>query len=72
MFVDGQEDPLLNEEQVGTDEETLTRIIVGRSEIDLEDIKERFFDRYKKSLGKMIEDDCGGLYKHMLIAIVKD
>ena len=57
---------------LGTDDNTLIRIVIARSEIDLEDIKDRFFDMYNKSLKKMILDDCSGYYKKLLVAIVKD
>jgi len=57
---------------MGTKDDNLIRIVIGRSEIDLEDIKDRFFDMYNKSLKKMIEDDCSGNYKRLLVAIVKD
>lgn len=40
---------------MGTADKTLIRLVIGRSEIDLEDIKERFFDMYNKSLAKMIK-----------------
>jgi len=54
----------------GTDDDTLIRIIISRSELDLEDIKEVFYHKYEeKSLFKMIEDDCGGDYKRLLLAI---
>ena len=56
----------------GTDDQTLIRVIVARSEVDLEDIKERFFDKYSKSLAKMIKDDTSGDYKRMLVALVKE
>ena len=57
---------------LGTDETTLIRVVIARSEIDLEDIKDRFFDMYNKSLKKMIIDDCSGYFKDLLVAIVKD
>lgn len=56
----------------GTADQRLIRIVIGRSEIDLEEIKDRFFDMYNKSLKKMIEDDTSGNYKRLLVAIVKD
>lgn len=56
----------------GTDDETLIRIVVARSEIDMVEIKERFFDKYNKSLAKMIKDDTSGDYKNLLIALVKE
>jgi annexin A7/11 len=55
---------------LGTNDQTLIRIVVGRSEIDLADIKDRFFDMYNKSLAKMIKDDCSGHYKDLLVTIV--
>merc|ERR1711865_879685 len=57
---------------MGTSDDRLIRIVIGRSEIDLEEIKERFFDMYNKSLKKMITDDISGNYKRLMIAIVKD
>ena len=57
---------------MGTDETTLIRVVIARSEIDLEDIKDRFFDMYNKSLKKIIIDDCSRYFKQLLVAIVKD
>lgn len=55
----------------GTDDRTLIRIIVSRAEKDLEDIKAAFLQTYKKTLKKMIEDDCSGHYRNLLIKIVE-
>lgn len=57
---------------MGTDDETLIRVIVARSEIDMVEIKEAFFAKYRKSLAHMIKDDTSGDYKRMLIALVGD
>ena len=40
---------------LGTDEESLTRIMVSRSEIDLENIKECFKKKYSKTLYSFIK-----------------
>lgn len=54
----------------GTDDDGLIRIIVSRSEIDMIEIKEAFFNLYNKSLAKMIKDDVTGYYRDMLVGIV--
>lgn len=54
----------------GTDDDTLVRIIVSRSEIDLQPTKETFIKLHKKSLVNWIESDCSGDYKKLLVAIV--
>ncbi|XP_019645089.1 PREDICTED: annexin A6-like [Branchiostoma belcheri] len=57
---------------LGTDDSTLIRCIVSRSEIDLQQVKEVFETRYGRPLSEAIKDECGGDYKNMLLAIVKD
>jgi annexin A7/11 len=53
----------------GTDDDTLIRVVVGRAEKDLEEVKAKFLDKYSKHLGTMIKGDCNGDYKRMLLAI---
>ncbi|XP_033474927.1 annexin A3a isoform X1 [Epinephelus lanceolatus] len=53
----------------GTDERTLNRIMVSRSEIDLLDIRAEFKKLYEYSLHSAIESDCGGKYGKTLLKI---
>ncbi|KAM9312732.1 annexin A6 [Gastrophryne carolinensis] len=54
---------------VGTDEQTLTRIMISRSEIDLYNIRKEFNDAYEKSLHHCIESETSGDYRKSLLAI---
>ncbi|XP_075572052.1 annexin A6 isoform X2 [Pelecanus crispus] len=53
----------------GTDERTLTRIMISRSEIDLFNIRGEFVDLFDKSLHHMIEKDTSGDYRKALLAL---
>ncbi|XP_008332493.1 annexin A13-like [Cynoglossus semilaevis] len=55
---------------VGTDEDTLIRIIVGRSEIDLETIKDMYLEKYDVTLKDALDSECGGDFKRLLIEIL--
>jgi len=55
---------------VGTDDKTLIRILVSRSEIDLGDIKVVFEKKYGKSLESWITGDTSGDYKKLLLKII--
>lgn len=53
----------------GTDDTTLIRVVVTRSEVDMVDIKAEYEKRHGSSLSKAIQGDCSGDYKRMLIAL---
>uniref|UniRef100_A0A8C3B2U3 Annexin n=1 Tax=Cyclopterus lumpus TaxID=8103 RepID=A0A8C3B2U3_CYCLU len=53
----------------GTDEDTLIRIIVCRSEYDLETIKDLYLEKYDVSLKEALKDECGGDFKRLLLGI---
>ncbi|XP_030624229.1 annexin A13 [Chanos chanos] len=53
----------------GTDEDTLIRIIVCRSEIDLETIKDMYLEKYDVSLKDALSSECSGDFKRLLLAI---
>ncbi|XP_020646858.3 annexin A7 [Pogona vitticeps] len=54
----------------GTDDSTLVRIVVTRSEIDLVQIKYVFAQMFQKTLATMISSDTSGDYRRLLLAIV--
>uniref|UniRef100_A0A4W4F856 Annexin n=1 Tax=Electrophorus electricus TaxID=8005 RepID=A0A4W4F856_ELEEL len=54
----------------GTDEDTLIRIIVGRSEVDLETIKDMYLEKYDMTLKDALNSECGGDFKRLLVAIL--
>lgn len=62
---------LKNMKGIGTDDEELSKIVVWRSEIDLEEIKEEFNEIAGKSLGEYIGLDTSGHFRSLLLAIVK-
>ncbi|XP_068603985.1 annexin A13 [Brachionichthys hirsutus] len=53
----------------GTDEGTLIRIIVCRSEYDLETIKDLYLEKYDVSLKDALKDECSGDFKRLLLAV---
>lgn len=55
---------------VGTNEDTLIRIIVGRSEIDLETVKDMYLEKYDVTLKEALDSECGGDFKRLLIEIL--
>ncbi|GFR74427.1 annexin [Elysia marginata] len=57
---------------LGTDDDTLVRIVASRCEVDMVQIKEAFKYEYGKTLGSFISDDCTGDYRKMLLALIGD
>ncbi|KAL4240838.1 hypothetical protein ACF0H5_001625 [Mactra antiquata] len=55
---------------LGTDEETLIRIIASRSEIDMVQIKAEFLELTKKTLYRYIQEDTSFNFKKILCALV--
>ncbi|XP_065364914.1 annexin B10-like [Calliphora vicina] len=55
---------------MGTDDTTLIRIIVSRSEIDLGNIKEEFERIYNRTLVSAVKSETSGDYKRALCALI--
>ncbi|XP_073717144.1 annexin A3a [Misgurnus anguillicaudatus] len=53
----------------GTDEDTLTRLMVSRAEVDMMDIKAEYKKLYQRPLGKEISSDVSGNYEDCLMMI---
>ncbi|XP_051156041.1 annexin B10-like [Leptopilina boulardi] len=57
-------------EGMGTDDQTLIRIIVTRSDIDLGNIKEEYERFFDKTLVSSVKNDTSGDYKRALVALI--
>jgi len=57
---------------IGTDEDALSRHIIGRSEIDLGAIKDKYEEMYGNSLRQDIDDECSADYKRLLLHIIHE
>ncbi|XP_063967890.1 annexin A5-like isoform X1 [Lytechinus pictus] len=55
---------------LGTNDDKLIRIVVGRSEIDLASIKVMFMEKHATPLATMVTDDTSGDYKNVLLGII--
>lgn len=55
---------------IGTDDDTLIRVVVSRCEIDLANIKEEFQKLTGQTLEQFIADDVSGDYQRTLLALV--
>jgi len=54
---------------LGTDDQTLIRIMVSRSEIDMVQIKDAFKNMYGQTLERFITDDTSGSYNKALLQL---
>jgi len=55
----------------GTDDKTLIRLVLSRSELDLGDIKEKYLEKHGKTLDHSIERETSGPYKDALLLLVR-
>ncbi|XP_057669428.1 annexin B11-like isoform X3 [Diorhabda carinulata] len=55
---------------LGTNDRQLIRLVVVRSEIDMEEIKREYQAKYGESLADAIKGDCSGDYKKCLLALI--
>lgn len=54
----------------GTDEDSLTRAIVSRAEIDMMKIRGEYFNLYKTNLDGAVIDDTSGDYRDFLMTLL--
>ncbi|KAA8537312.1 hypothetical protein F0562_027001 [Nyssa sinensis] len=57
---------------LGTDEDSLTRVIVTRAEIDMMKVRGEYFNTYKSSLDKAVVGDTSGDYRDFLMTLLGD
>jgi len=55
---------------LGTDDKTLTRVIVTRAEIDMQYIKAEYEKKYQKPLVDAIHSETSGNYRNFLLALL--
>ncbi|ONM54834.1 Annexin D5 [Zea mays] len=55
---------------LGTDDKTLIRVVVTRTEIDMQYIKAEYFKKYKKPLAEAIHSETSGNYRTFLLSLV--
>ncbi|KAI3697826.1 hypothetical protein L6452_30923 [Arctium lappa] len=54
----------------GTDEDSLTRVIISRAEIDLMKVRGAYFEMNQTSLDNAVRDDTSGDYRTFLMALL--
>ncbi|MFS7905680.1 putative annexin [Helianthus anomalus] len=55
---------------LGTDDTTLIRVIVTRTEIDMQYIKAEYHKKYKKSLNDAVHSETSGHYQTFLLSLL--
>lgn len=56
--------------KLGTDEDSLTRVIVTRAEKDLRDIKDLYYKKNSVPLGQVVAKETSGDYKKFLLTLL--
>jgi annexin D len=69
---DGDEFQVLRKSMkgLGTDDKTLIRVVVTRTEIDMLYIKAEYHKKYKKTLAEAIQSETSGNYRAFLLSLV--
>jgi len=57
-------------ENIGTDEEAVTRVIVTRAEKDLKEIKDVYYKRNSVDLEHVVAKETSGDYKKFLLTLM--
>lgn len=55
---------------MGTNDDTLIRVIVSRTEIDMQYIKAEYSKKYKKTLNDAVHSETSGNYRAFLLALL--
>ncbi|GJN34075.1 hypothetical protein PR202_gb22712 [Eleusine coracana subsp. coracana] len=55
---------------LGTDDKTLIRVAVTRTEIDMQYIKAEYHKKYKKTLAEAIQSETSGNYRTFLLSLI--
>ena len=55
---------------LGTNDTTLIRVIVTRTEIDLQYIKAEYLKKYKKTLNDAVHSETSGHYRAFLLSLL--
>lgn len=55
---------------MGTNDSTLIRVIVTRTEIDMKYIKTEYAKKYKKTLNDAVHSETSGNYRTFLLALL--
>ncbi|KAE9586098.1 putative annexin [Lupinus albus] len=55
---------------VGTNDTTLIRVIVTRTEIDMQYIKVEYSKKYKKTLNDAVHSETSGHYRAFLLSLL--
>lgn len=55
---------------LGTDDTKLIRVIVTRTEIDLQYIKSEYLKKYKKTLNDAVHSETSGHYRAFLLSLL--